>query len=61
MAFRGFPPALYSEAGVITRIGHNRFLPDPIKFIIHHHSIIRLYILMAPSNELSIAMNIGLT
>jgi hypothetical protein len=61
MAFLGFALYLYAEAGVKTRISHTRFLPDPIEFIIHHHTIIRLYVLMTPSNELITAMNIQFT
>jgi hypothetical protein len=32
--FRGFPQPLDANVGVVLRIGHNRFLPNSIQFLL---------------------------
>jgi hypothetical protein len=32
---RYFPQSLQTNAGIVTRLGHDRFLPNPFQFIIH--------------------------
>jgi hypothetical protein len=35
---RGFLQSLQTNAGIVPRLGHNRFLPNPFQFIIHDSS-----------------------
>jgi hypothetical protein len=40
--FRGFPRALQGNTGILFRLGHNRFHPNPFQFI--SNRLIRRYV-----------------
>jgi hypothetical protein len=38
--FRGFPQFLQKNAGIVPRLGHSRFLPNPSQFFINHPTVL---------------------
>jgi hypothetical protein len=34
--FHGFPQSLQENCGIISLLGHDQFLPNPLRFIIRH-------------------------
>jgi hypothetical protein len=56
--YRCFPRILQANAGVLLQFGHNRFLPNPLEFIIRHPSYrlpihhYRIILLSSPSSLL---------
>jgi hypothetical protein len=42
--FRGFSQSLQENTGIVPRLGHNRFFPNPFQFIRHPTTTIRNYL-----------------
>jgi hypothetical protein len=43
LGFRGLPQSLQANARTLSRLGHDQFLPNPFRFIIHlssYHSVL---------------------
>jgi hypothetical protein len=44
--YHEFPQSLQANSGIILRLGHDRFLPNPFTFIIHKYPAIRRYMVV---------------
>jgi hypothetical protein len=59
--FSGFPNSLHINAGIIFRLGHNHFLPNPLQFVIYLSSSYRRFLVVlfvyAIISELSSAID----
>jgi hypothetical protein len=53
--FSGFPQSFQDNTGIVPRLSHDRFLPDPVNSssIIQQHAIIRRYTVMTEKESIN--------